>query len=104
MRRRRAVIHRGGNGATAQAIAAGAPALVVPVTADQTINAWIVKRRRRGIPLDPDGLTGAAARRAQAALVVHAAIRRGLAAVQGYLAAADGLSAAAREILALTIS
>lgn len=54
--RARLAVHCGGNGTTYQVVAHGRPAVVVPFTNDQRINAALVMRHRLGIALEPDGL------------------------------------------------
>lgn len=50
-------IHCGGNGTTYQALSQGVPAVVIPFNNDQTINAWLIKRNKVGIPLSLSELT-----------------------------------------------
>ncbi|MBW4599439.1 MAG: hypothetical protein KME29_07450 [Calothrix sp. FI2-JRJ7] len=52
-----AIIHCGGNGTTYQALSQGVPAVVIPFNNDQTINAWLIKRHKLGIPLSLSELT-----------------------------------------------
>jgi UDP:flavonoid glycosyltransferase YjiC (YdhE family) len=58
LKQSQAVIHCGGNGTTYQAMAQGVPAVVIPFNNDQTINAWLIKRNKVGIPLSTSELTG----------------------------------------------
>ena len=69
LKQSQAVIHCGGNGTTYQAMSQGAPAVVIPFNNDQTINAWLIKRNKVGIPLSTSELTGA-----QVKLAVNKAI------------------------------
>jgi UDP:flavonoid glycosyltransferase YjiC (YdhE family) len=48
-----AVVHHGGSGSTTGALAAGLPAVVVPMFADQPLNAWAVERAGAGIAVEP---------------------------------------------------
>ena len=53
LERAKVVVHCGGNGTTYQVIGHGRPAVVVPFTNDQRINAALVMRQGLGIALDP---------------------------------------------------
>jgi MGT family glycosyltransferase len=58
LKQSQAIIHCGGNGTTYQALSQGVPAVVIPFNNDQTINAWLIKRNKVGIPLSLSELTG----------------------------------------------
>ena len=94
-----AAIHCGGNGTTYQVVRQGVPAVVVPFNNDQAINAWIIKRRRLGIPLSPSGLTPDRLRSAVMQVTQDSEIREGLRRFQPLVQNADGPGSAAREIL-----
>ena len=94
-----AAIHCGGNGTTYQVIGQGVPAVVVPFNNDQAINAWMIKRRRLGIPLSPSGLTGDQLRSAVMQAMQDSEIRESLRKFQFLVQNADGPGSAAREIL-----
>lgn len=95
-----AAIHCGGNGTTYQALAAGVPALAVPFTTDQVVNAWLLARAGAGWPLQPATLTGERLRAALHGLLADATVRRALDRFRTRLAATDGPAAAAEAILA----
>lgn len=52
--RARAVVHHGGIGTTAQALAAGAPQIIMPLAHDQFDNAWRVRELGVGASLTPE--------------------------------------------------
>lgn len=58
LKQSQAIIHCGGNGTTYQALSQGVPAVVIPFNNDQTINAWLIKRNKVGIPLSLSELAG----------------------------------------------
>jgi len=96
-----AVVHGGGNGSTYQGLAAGVPAVVVPYTNDQRINAHLVARRGVGLALALDKLTARQLRAAVELVAADAEMRPRLLHFQELMTSARGPEAAAREILTL---
>ena len=102
LRRAVAAVHCGGNGSTYQALAAGVPAVVVPHSNDQRINAYLLKHHGLGLALDLDKLTGGRQVRAAAELAAaDAELRPRLLRFQELMTRARGPEAAADEIVAL---
>ena len=93
-----AAIHCGGSGTCYQVISQGIPSVVIPFNNDQKINAWLIKRRRLGIPLSPSGLTGNQVRLAVRKAIQDANIRQSLQRFKELLAGVDGPKSAADEI------
>ena len=58
LKQSQAVIHCGGNSTRYQAMSQGVPAVVIPFNNDRTINVWLIKRHKVGIPLSTSELTG----------------------------------------------
>ena len=71
-----ALVHHGGIGTSAQALAAGRPQLVMPMTFDQPDNAARLTRLGVARTLAPERFTGAAVARELAALLGAAAVAR----------------------------
>lgn len=95
----RAAIHCGGNGTTYQMMAQGVPSVVVPFNNDQKINAWLIKRRRVGLPLSPEALTGKTLKMAVESVLEDVEMTESLERFRGLLSEVDGPQNAAREIL-----
>jgi MGT family glycosyltransferase len=93
-----ASIHCGGSGTSYQAISHGVPSVVVPFNNDQKINAWLIKRRRLGIPLSPPGLTDQKLRATLEEVVYNAEIQAGLQRFQELVLESNGPKAAADAI------
>lgn len=96
-----AAIHCGGNGTTYQVIANGVPAVVVPFNNDQTINAWLIKRRRLGIPLQAASITRDSIRSAVEAIISDEAFLESARHFQGLLGGWNGAELAANRISSL---
>jgi rhamnosyltransferase subunit B len=71
-----AIVHHGGIGTTAQALAAGVPQLVMPLSHDQPDNARRVKRLGVGLTIDPRDFEPAAVARMIGTLTRNLAIQR----------------------------
>jgi UDP:flavonoid glycosyltransferase YjiC (YdhE family) len=71
-----ALVHHGGIGTSAQALAAGRPQLVMPMTFDQPDNAARLQRLGVGRSLPPERFRGAAVARELGALLESAAVTR----------------------------
>ena len=91
-----AVVHHGGIGTTARALAAGAPQLILPLAYDQPDNAARVKRLGVGAWLRPRRATGPAVARALAGLMTPG-VRERCRVVAGQCAQ-DGLEEACRRL------
>ena len=92
-------IHPGGSGTTYQVLAQGIPSVVIPFNNEQTIYAWLVKRRGVGMALDASQTDGFNVRLAAAKVVQDADMRLNLWRFQELLANADGAKAAADELV-----
>lgn len=99
-----AAIHCGGNGSTYQALAAGVPAVVVPHTNDQRINAHLIKGLGLGLPLILDKLAGRQLRAAVELVVADKGMRPRLLRFQELMTRARGPEAAAEAIMALGVT
>jgi rhamnosyltransferase subunit B len=86
-----AIVHHGGIGTTAQALAAGIPQLVVPFAFDQPDNAARVRRLGVGDYLRPGSYTAARAARTLAALLASPSVRVSCERLSRSLKASDAL-------------
>lgn len=96
-----AVVHHGGVGTTAQALAAGVPQLIMPMAHDQPDNAERVRRLGVGRSLAPKFFRARAAAHALAELTGSPKVAERCRSVAAKLTGADPLGAACRAIEAL---
>lgn len=94
-----AVIHCGGNGTTYQAMSQGVPAVVIPFNNDQTINAWLIKRNKVGIPLSLPELTANQVKLAVKKVVEDNDMQNHLQHFKNLLENSNGPKTAANEIM-----
>jgi UDP:flavonoid glycosyltransferase YjiC (YdhE family) len=98
MKQSQAVIHCGGNGTTYQAMSQGVPALVIPFNNNQTINAWLIKRHKVGIPLSTSELTGDQVKLAVNKAIADIDMQKNLQHFKEILTKTNGSKSAADEI------
>jgi MGT family glycosyltransferase len=98
LKQSQAVIHCGGNGTTYQAMSQGVPALVIPFNNDQTINAWLIKRHKVGIPLSTSELTGEGVKLAVNKAIADIDMQKNLQHFKEILTKTNGPKSAADEI------
>ncbi len=96
-----AVVHHGGIGTTAQALAAAAPQLVMYMAHDQPDNAAHVLRLGVGRPISPKAFRGPSVARALGELLDSSEVPKRCRAVAAMLEGADPLGKACRAIEAL---
>jgi UDP:flavonoid glycosyltransferase YjiC (YdhE family) len=96
-----ALVHHGGIGTTAAALAGGIPQLIMPMSHDQPNNAHWVKRLGVGDRLMPKKFTGANVAKALGQLLGSAQVRAKCAEVATRCAAQDGISETADLIEAV---
>ncbi|MFO0842388.1 MAG: glycosyltransferase [Gemmataceae bacterium] len=96
-----AVVHHGGVGTTAQALAAGVPQLIMPLAHDQPDNAARVRRLGVGTSLPPQAFRGPAVAKALAGLTGSPAVAQRCREVADKLRGADPFGEACRAIEAL---
>jgi MGT family glycosyltransferase len=99
LKQSQAIIHCGGNGTTYQALSQGVPAVVIPFNNDQTINAWLIKRNKVGIPLSLSELTGDKVKLAVKTVVEDIDIQNHLQRFKNLLKKSNGPKTAADEIM-----
>ncbi|HBI45794.1 MAG TPA: hypothetical protein DDY78_23515 [Planctomycetales bacterium] len=92
-----AVVHHGGVGTTAQALAAGTPQLILPLAFDQADNAVRVKRLGAGDWLPPRRWTGSLMATALAGLMTPA-VRERCRTAAARFGSGDGLETAAERL------
>jgi UDP:flavonoid glycosyltransferase YjiC (YdhE family) len=93
-----AIVHQGGIGTTARALASGRPSLVVPYSHDQPDNAARCRRLGVALTLARDRYRADRAARALAALPADGAMARRAAALAAALASERGAAVAADAI------
>jgi MGT family glycosyltransferase len=98
LKQSQAVIHCGGNGTTYQAMSQGVPAVVIPFNNDQTINAWLIKRHKVGIPLSTSELTGEGVKLAVNKAIADIDMQKNLQHFKEILTKTNGPKSAADEI------
>ena len=101
MQQSQTVIHCGGNGTTYQTLSQGLPAIVIPFNNEQTINAWLIKKHKLGIPLSPAELTGSQVKLAVQKLLDDVEIEESVQHFQYLLAKIDAPKCAADQISTL---
>lgn len=99
LKQSQAVIHCGGNGTTYQAMSQGVPAVVIPFNNDQTINAWLIKRHKVGIPLSTSELTGDQVKLAVNKALADIDMQKNLQHFKEILTKTNGPKSAADEII-----
>ena len=98
LKQSQAVIHCGRNGTTYQAMSQGVPAVVIPFNNDQTINAWLIKRHKVGIPLSISELTGDQVKLAVNKAIADIDMQKNLQHFKEILTKTNGSKSAADEI------
>jgi len=98
LKQSQAIIHCGGNGTTYQAMSQGVPAVVIPFNNDQTINAWLIKRHKVGIPLSTSELTGDRVKLAVNKAIADIDMQKNLQHFKEILTKTNGPKSAADEI------
>jgi MGT family glycosyltransferase len=98
LKQSQAIIHCGGNGTTYQAMSQGVPAVVIPFNNDQTINAWLIKRNKVGIPLSTSELTGDQVKLAVNKAIADIDMKKNLQHFKERLTKTNGPKSAADEI------
>jgi rhamnosyltransferase subunit B len=96
-----AVVHHGGVGTTAQALAAGVPQLIMPLSHDQPDNAARVRRLGVGSSLSPQAFRGPAVAEALAGLTGSPEVAARCREIADRLRGADPFTEACRAIEAL---
>jgi MGT family glycosyltransferase len=99
LKQSQAVIHCGGNGTTYQAMSQGVSAVVIPFNNDQTINAWLIKRHKVGIPLSTTELTGDRVKLAVNKAIADIDMQKNLQHFKDILTKTNGFKSAADEII-----
>jgi len=93
-----AVVHHGGIGTVAQALAAGTPQLIMPMSHDQPDNAARVARLGVGSILGPKRFRGAAVAAALEKMLDNSDLRQRCSEYAAHLSARDGLERAADTV------
>ena len=93
-----ALIHHGGIGTVAQALAAGIPQLIVPVAFDHFDEGRHLKRLRAGAVMSRQRFTPARAARVLQRLLIAPDVAQACAAAQHHMSQSDGAAAACDEI------
>jgi len=96
--RARAMVTHGGANSVAECLARGVPPLVVPLGADQPLQAYLVERAGAGLALAPEAATEDALAAALRALLADGPHRRRAADIGQSYAAADGSRTLARHL------
>jgi UDP:flavonoid glycosyltransferase YjiC (YdhE family) len=99
-----AIVHQGGIGTTAQALASGHPSLVVPFAHDQFDNAERVRRLGAGLSIPRAEYNAKTAEAALASLLGDASYLQGATDIALKLRSEDGAEAAAQAIDRLALS
>jgi UDP:flavonoid glycosyltransferase YjiC (YdhE family) len=95
------MVSHGGANSTAECLARGKPMLVVPVIADQPLQALLVERRGAGFALTLEAATAPRVREAVRGLLSDQTFRKRAAEIGRAYSAADGSAAAAELLLKL---
>lgn len=99
LKQSQAIIHCGGHGTTYQALSQGVPAAVIPFNNEQTINAWLIKRHKVGIPLSTSELTGDQVKLAVNKAIADIDMQKNLQHFKERLTKTNGPKSAADEII-----
>jgi rhamnosyltransferase subunit B len=93
-----AIVHQGGVGTTAQALASGRPSLVVPFAHDQFDNAERVRRTGSGLALPRPKYNSRSAERMLSLLLTDTSYKAAASAIGSKLRSENGADAAAKAI------